>query len=111
MPLFRKPHTLTLIEAVELVDGGGVVETTDHEATAVTVRGQVTPESAATVFERYGVEVSRPHLFMFNTADVDLVQIGNRFALGARTFVVRAGPNIWNAESRTEHATAILEEI
>lgn len=111
MALFRKPHTLTLSEASEVIGGDSIVETTDHEVTAVTVLGQLTPESSASAFERYGVETSRPHLFMFEIADVGKVAVGNRFVLGEREFVVRTPVQIWNAETRTAHATAILEEL
>lgn len=110
MPLRLKPHSLTLIEASETVIGN-VVETTDHLATPIVVRGQVTPEKKSAVFERFGVEVDEPHQFMFDTSDLEFVKVGNRFQLGARLFVVELKPQIWNAESVTEHAVAILKEL
>lgn len=111
MPLFRKPHTLTLIEASETIDGDSVVESTDHDLTAITVRGQVTPLSSARSFELAGVNINAPHLFMFELSDIDKVVLGNRFRLDGRVFEVSTPPERWDAEPRTAHATCQLTDL
>jgi len=111
MALPLKPHTLTLIQAGEVVIGG-VVEGIGHELTLHTIRGMVTPLSAVRSLETYGVEIDAPHQFMFEIADRESVKVGNRYQdQDGRVFVVTSPVQIWNAEPRTKHAHCQLDDL
>lgn len=109
MPLRHRPHTLPVLSASENVSSGGTVVGTDREASS-SVRGQLTPADARSVVERWGVEISRPHLFLFNLADADRIGLGDWLEYGDRRFVVKA-LKVWDAEARTAHVEALLEEM
>lgn len=108
MPLRHRPHTLTVLSAAEHVQAGSVIGT-DRESSA-SVLGQLTPADARSVVERWGMEVIRPHMFLFNLSDADRIGLGDWLEYGARRFVVKA-LKVWDAETRTGHVEALLEEM
>ena len=110
MALKRRPHSIAIESAEDLTDGASNVLNTAFTATQ-TVKGQITPERASSSFERWGVEVAKPHLCLVNVEDAEHLKIGDRAKYGVRLFRVIAGPSIWDAVSRVSCAALLLDEI
>jgi hypothetical protein len=109
MPLYYKPHTAIRWKAVESVETVTLEVQGIYYESPVTVQGQLTPSKPNTHFDQAGVELDRPHDWLWDTADdfdvQDLVQIGERF------FVVSKPQKIWDAEPITAHRQSVLTEI
>lgn len=109
MALQLRPHTFT-IAPVTIEDSGEGSAGTPTFGAAVTLLGQITPLSQDAAFRITGVELSRPHRVMVNEADASYLTVGAKVTFGSRTFIVRTPPEIWNAESTTSYASAVIEE-
>ncbi len=109
MPLAYKPHTITLYVPTEVIN-----ETTKRVFGNLfdfsgAFSGQVTPEGSQSAYEKAGVEVSRPHLVMWDSAHD--VPVGSLMECQSRYFLSRASQQIWDAEPTTAHRTVMAEEI
>lgn len=78
--------------------------------TYVTRKVQITPETARSMFDRFGVDVKRPHLLLDNaTAEANYVE-GGRVTWGERTFAIMA-LQTYRGIGSADHLEALLEEI
>ncbi len=100
---------MTRWKVAENVSPSTLVVRGNYYTSAQTIRGQLTPMSAQAAMERTGVELDRPHLFMWDSADdiepMDLLQSGGRY------FVASKPMEVWDAEPITAHRTIALEEV
>ena len=110
MSLLLKPHTVAVQPAEEVLDALGTVVGPDFR-TGSSVKGQLTPEASTSVFERWGLELLRPHLFLCDAPDAVLFKTGYRVTFAGRTFRVMADPKVWDAEASTSHAEIALDEL
>lgn len=108
MPLAYQPHSWTLVSASELIQSDTVVGT-DHDP-SITMRGQITPMSASASYEKWGLELSRPHLALTGLEHQDDVKVGDRFEMSGRKFTVKA-KKIWNGLPGADCLEIALEEI
>ena len=109
MPLKKKPHTLSFTPVSESVDSSWVAQP-PSEGTAVSVDGQLTPISSQSAFERFGVELSRPHLWMCDDTDASSIKVGYKATVGSREFFVKSPPMIWDAIASISCMECVLEE-
>ena len=109
MALPRKPHTLTFAPVTEPLDAENVVQP-PTEGNAVSIQGQLTPLTSQAAFDRFGVELSRPHLWMCDDTDSSSIKVGYRATYGSRKFEVKSPPMIWDAISAISCAECVLEE-
>lgn len=107
--LFYKPHTATRYKARESIEAATLEVQGVFYESPVTVKGQLTPSKPNTHFDASGVELQRPHDWLWDTEDnfevQDLVQFG------ARWFTVEEPQQIWDAEPITAHRQVLLVEI
>lgn len=108
MPLLRRPHTASVLDAENLVHGAGAVVGATRTA-AQTVRGQLTPISASTAFEQWGIELQRPHLWLCNESDDGKFKEGDYLEINARRYTVR-GIKRWTALNPLNCLECLLEE-
>lgn len=109
MPLPYKPHTVTRWKVDENVAASTLVVRGTYYAEADQIRGQLTPMTARAAMERTGVEMERPHLFMWDSgADIEPQDL---LALNGRYFVASGPQEIWDAEPTTAHRTIMVEEV
>lgn len=91
MALLFAEDTVTFITRTQPARGDGTVEVpAEGESNAVT--GQLHTLTAQTAFERYGVELDRPVLFLLNREDAGSIAVGMKATKGSRTFEVRVAP-------------------
>ena len=109
MALRKKPHTLSFTPVTETTNGSYEVQPA-AEGTAVSVDGQLTPISSQAAFERFGVELSRPHLWMCDDTDASSIKVGYKATVGSREFFVKSPPMIWDAIASISCMECILEE-
>lgn len=106
--MIRTPHSLTVYHAEALIAGSAVVGTERTEGQAFL--GQVTPMSAKESFEKWGLEIARPHLLLTPLANRGLFKEGDHLGFDGREFIVKA-VMVWNALPGADCVQAALEEI
>lgn len=111
MALKKKPHALIFYPVSEPVDINSVVLPT-QEGDSVSITGQLTPISAQAAFERFGVDLARPHLWLCDVDDANIaaVTVGSRAVYGSREFRQRTPIQRWDAIPVMSYAECLLEE-
>ena len=112
MALRLRPHTVTVKAISESGDGASTVLGSEF-ATTQSVKCQITPEKASVLFEKWGIDgIARPHLLLCNVSDGALFKTGDELEkTDGRVFVVKAAPQIWDAETITSCAAVPLDEV
>lgn len=108
MPLAYQPHSWTVQIASEVIQSDDVLGT-DRTAGA-TIRGQITPMAANVAYEKWGLELNRPHLALMGTEYEGVFKTGDWFEMNGRLFSVKA-IKVWNALPGVNCLEAALEEI
>jgi hypothetical protein len=91
MALLFAEHTLTFTVVTEETDGDGVVQIPE-EGSSEDVTGQLSSMTASAAYERFGVDLTRPHSFLYELADEDNIKVGYKAEYGDRVFEVSAPP-------------------
>lgn len=84
-------HTLTFSPMTEPVQGDGSVNVPE-EGDGEEVVGHLSPMNSQTAYEKFGVELNRPHRFRYEIADESRVKVGYKATFDSRTFEVSAPP-------------------
>lgn len=118
MSLIFKPHTLTPKPASQVVNTGTDKSVEPPVYTASTnITGQVTPKAAQTMFEQFGVELTRPHLLLCDTEHLASLVVGDRLIgvlpalLTGRIFQIAAPARVHAAGIMGDHLSVALEEL
>lgn len=112
MALKKKPHTLTFYAVSENTNSDDVVQPPTFAEAGVEIQGQLTPLTAQAAFDRYGVNLDRPHQW-FNDDDdpgIGSTGVGSKATSGSREFYVKTPAEIWNAIPAMSFADILLEE-
>lgn len=111
MALNYKPHTLTFYPVTESVNVSSVVEI-PIEGAGVTIEGQLTPMTSQAAFERFGVELQQPHLWMCDDDDANIsaVVVGSVATYGSRKFQQKTPVMVWDAIPSISCVECVLEE-
>ena len=114
MSLFEKPHTVVVYTPVDADGESDGYAYAPDEASAVTVRCQITPKSAGFALDRYGVELSRPYKLMADPEDEATLVQGARVSWTAndrtRTFHIMTAPRYHGQGDEADHVSVMLEE-
>lgn len=108
--LTYKPHSVTVTVPQGSPLPGGGAGTPDQVGEA-TVACQVTPVSADAVYDKFGVEVARPHLLMANATDEPYFALNGTVMMGSREFRVSAPNKLWNAIPAISFVEVLLDEV
>lgn len=71
--------------------------------------GQLTPMTAQAALEKTGVEIDRPHLWLWSR-DRD-ISVGDLLVIQGRYFVAARPQEVWDAEPVTAHRSVVLTEL
>lgn len=112
MALKKKPHTLTFYAVSENTNSDDVVQPPTFAEAGVEIRGQLTPMDATAAFNKYGVELERPHMWLCDDDDpgIGSTTVGSKATSGSREFYVKTPAEIWNAIPAMSFADILLEE-
>lgn len=104
--MVEKPHTALIKVCSEKRAGSQVkgVEFTD----GATITGQLTVKDQQWIFERWGIKVERPALWMCDLDDATFKK-GDRLLIDGTEWTVEAHPQRHEADTETSHATAPLD--
>lgn len=91
MSLLFAEHTLTFTPVTEETNAESEVQI-PTEGTPVEVVGQLSVLTSQTAFDRFGIELSRPHRFRYEIEDEDSVKVGYKATYGSREFEVKLPP-------------------
>lgn len=106
MPLFRRPNT-AVVSSVAKTKSGSEITAFTYSGSA-SILGQLTEKTPGMAAENYGVDAEFAAVWLCNIADSASIKIGWRMVIDGRTYYVKAGPQIMNAESVTSHARYLL---
>jgi hypothetical protein len=112
MALLFANHTLTFRPVTEPTSAEGDVQT-PIEGADVEVTGQLSPLTSQAAFERFGVDLSRPHRWRYEIEDESSVKVGYVATYGSRKFEVKAPPMKHQADGLVESLNCmecVLEE-
>lgn len=106
MSMVERPHTAVLKSVADKVVSDVVAGV--ERTVGASHLGQLTVKAPAFAFEKYGLEIGRPALWMCNVADATF-KAGDHFEVGGVTWIVVTDPQVHDADSETSHATALLK--
>lgn len=108
-----KSHT-AIVEAVsDQVDTDRIV-TGLQRAEAREVLGMLTPKSLVAAFEATGVQMKRPHKFLFDVEDRGAFPVGSEVTFSEephRRFIVISPERLHTVMDRASHASVWLDEL
>jgi hypothetical protein len=110
MGLLVKPHAVQVFAPDFPIDSLGAV-LTEGQVGGQSVRGQLTPLSSAMVFERWGLQLSRPYEFLCDPGDAALFIPNGWVVWDNARFRVRATPMVFRAIAAADHALVLLEQV
>lgn len=110
MGLPFKPHTVT-IHAPDLTTVGSTTGPAHWPGDGDERMVQITPMSASAVFDRLGVEVSRPHLLMDDDDAAEFYVPNAKVTMDGRTFFVVGAPEVYTGiKTAGSHLSVVLRE-
>ena len=107
MPLARRPQTAAVEAVAATVSSSEITAYTFGSPT--NIRGQLTEKSPQQALEGWGIDTEFPAVWLCNQSDASSIKVGDRMTINTRVYIVLAGPQIMDAESRTSHARYLVQ--
>lgn len=107
MPLTYKPD-IGEIWRVQPVEAGRRIEKFERVFGGA-ISGQLTEKSPRRFSQEYGLEATRPALFLCDLGP--LIRAGDRLTFGSQQFRVLADARVCDSEPLTSHLEVYLEQI
>lgn len=105
-----KPHTVTVYQASVTAGDDGIARTPSY-SNGQEVRCQITPLTQDKAMQMGFMELAQPHMLLADVTEESKFSTGRLVVYGARQFIVKGPPAIWNAESGTSCIQVVLEEL
>lgn len=108
-----KSHTAIVTNNSDHVSSSKLVTGLDRSPT-VTVRGQLTPKGHLAAFEATGVEMSRPHKFLYDFSDSGLISVGAEVEFieePGKTYIVVTPERVHAIQNIASHCSVWLDEV
>ncbi len=99
----------TRYKAADNVHATTLVAQGVYFAAPVVQRGQLMPMTAQAALERTGVQLDRPHEWLWDSALDN--EVGDLLIIAGRWFIAKAPQEILDAEPITQHRRVVLAEI
>lgn len=110
MGLTSYPHTV-LVETIQEDAANDLSVPVPTYATAVSVRGQLTPKSMGAAFQETGLNLRRPHKWMMDLGKERSFTVNSRVRFGSRVFYVATPWRRHEAGNAMDHSSVMLDEV
>jgi hypothetical protein len=109
LALLFKPHRWKARKPVKRQRADGAV-LPHGQAEVRMVQGQITPEKASVVFERYGIEMQNPYLALCEPADEKAHVVGGEIEWEGERFRIRS-VQPFKLVGLADHVAIVLEQV